>query len=53
MASILHFELELEPEEMALVVTYLTFLSLLQILVAAIQYLIGPIQNHDDFDYED
>ena len=48
----LHFEFELESEEMALVVTYLAFLSLLQIL-ATINHLICHIQNHDDSDYDD
>ena len=48
----LHFEFELESEEMALVVTYLAFLSLLQIL-ATINHLICHIQYHDDSDDED
>ena len=48
----LQFELELESEEMALIVTYLAFLSLLQIL-ATINHLICHIQYHDDSDYED
>ena len=48
----LQFEFEMESEEMALVVTYLAFLSLLQIL-ATINHLICHIQNHDDSGYED
>jgi hypothetical protein len=48
----LHFELELESEEMALIVTYLAFLALLQIL-ATVNHLICHIQNHDDSVYED
>ena len=48
----LQIEFELESEEMALVVTYLAFLSLLQIL-ATINHLICHIQNHDDSGYED
>ena len=48
----LQFEFELESEEMALVVTYLAFLSFLQIL-ATINHLICHIQDHDDSGYED
>ena len=48
----LQIEFELESEEMALIVTYLAFLSLLQIL-ATINHLICHIQYHDDSDYED